>query len=216
MNDTPSRSRLVVGAASLIVGPLLMSIGDLCHPPESMDASAQVAIVIVAASRWYGAHLLLLAGMLLLVPGILTLTALASEQSPTAGHVARLLILTSVGPFSAVFMFEMVLGRFLSEGAAIPSAVALLETFQSGEIFFVLVPGLLAFFVGTAFLVVPLASRAGPFRWPAVAFGVGAALILTEIVSANVLLSQVGNVVIFLASSAFAWLLLRGRQPRAK
>jgi hypothetical protein len=214
MHDTPRRSRIVVGATSLIVGPALMSIGDLLHPAESMDASAQVAIVAAAASRWYGAHLLLLIGMLLIVPGILTLSWLASERRPTAGYIARLLTLASVGAFSAVFVFEMVLGRFLSAGAAIPSAIALLETFQSSAIFLVLVPGLLAFFVGTALFVVPLASRGSPFRWPAIAFAVGAALILAEIVSANVLLSQIGNVIIFLASTAFALLLLRGRVPQ--
>ena len=213
MDDTPRRSRIVVGSTSLIVGPALMSVGDVLHPAESMDASAQVAIVAVAASRWYAAHLLLLLGMLLIVPGILTLTALVSERRPAAGHVAQALMLVSVGAFSAVFVFEMVLGRFLSGGAAIPSAIALLETFQSSEIFLVLVPGLLCFFVGTAFLVVPLASRGSPFRWPAVAFAVGAALILTEIISAKVVFSQVGNVVIFLASTTFAWLLLRGRRP---
>jgi hypothetical protein len=174
-----------------------------------------VAIVAAATSRWYGAHLLLLVGMLLVVPGILTLTGLASERRPGAGHVARLLILASVGAFSAVFVFEMVLGRFLSNGAEIASAVALLETFQGSEIFLVLVPGLLAFFVGTAFFVVPLASRRGPFRWPAVTFAVGAALILVEIVSAKVLLSQIGNVTIFLASTAFAWILLGGRHRTA-
>jgi hypothetical protein len=211
VNDKLRRSQILVGATSLIVGPALMSGGDLLHPAESMDASAQVAIVAAAASRWYGAHLLLLVGMLIIVPGILTLTSLASERSRAAGYVARLLILASVGAFSAVFVFEMLLGRFLSDGAAVPSAIALLETFQSSKIFLVLVPGLLAFFVGTAFFVVPLASRGGPFRWPAVAFAVGAALILTEIVSANVLFSQIGNIVIFLASTTFASLLLRDR-----
>jgi hypothetical protein len=79
----------------------------------------------------------------------------------------------------------------------------------------VLTPGLLAFFVGTAFFVVPLASHGGPFRWPAVAFAVGATLIFAEIVSAKVLLSQIGNVVIFLASTAFARLVLSGRRPTA-
>ena len=213
MHDMP-RSRIVVGATSMIVGPALMSIGDLLHPAESLDASAQVAIVAAAASRWYAAHLLLLIGMLLLVPGILTLTWLASERKPTAGYIARVLTLASVGALSAVFVFEMILGRFLSGGAAIPSAIALLDTFQSSAIFLVLVPGLLAFFVGTAFLVVPLASRGTPFRWPAIVFAVGAALILAEIVSAQVLLSQIGNVLLFLAATAFAVLLLRGREPQ--
>jgi len=209
------RPRIVVGATSLIVGPALMSVGDLIHPAESMDASAQVAIVAAAASRWYGAHLLLLIGMLILVPGILTLTWLASERRPAAGYVARVLTLASVGALSAVFVFEMILGRFLSRGAEVSSAIALLETFQSRAVFFVLVPGILAFFIGTALFVVPLASRPGPFRWPAVAFAVGAALILSEIISAKVLLSQIGNVVIFLASTAFAWHLLRGQRPTA-
>jgi hypothetical protein len=213
MDETPARSRIVVAAVSLIVGPALMSIGDLLHPPERMDASAQVAIVAAAASRWYSAHLLLLIGFLLVIPGILTLTWLVSERRPVAGRTARGLMLASLAAFSAVFVFEMLLGRFLIDGAEVKSAIALLDTFQSSKIFLVLVPGLLAFFVGTGFFVVPLASRDGPFRWPAIAFAIGAALILAEIVSAQVLLSQIGNIVIFLATTAFARLLLRGARP---
>jgi hypothetical protein len=180
-----------------------------------MDASAQVAIVAAAPSRWYGAHLLLLIGMLLIVPGVLTLTRLAGKRRPVAGYIARLLMLPSLAAFSAVFVFEMVLGRFLSKGGELRPAITLLETFQSSEVFLVLVPGLLAFFVGTAFFVVPLASRGDPFRWPAIVFAVGAALILIEIVSAQVLFSKVGNVVIFLASTTFAWRLLGRRPPIA-
>jgi hypothetical protein len=41
----PSRYRTVIGAASLIVAPALMSVGDLMHPHESWDPAAQVAIV---------------------------------------------------------------------------------------------------------------------------------------------------------------------------
>ena len=211
LSDTSPRSRIIVGATSLIVGPALMSIGDLFHPAESMDASAQVAIVAAAPLRWYSAHLLLLIGMLLIVPGVLTLTRLASERRPVAGYIARLLMLPSLAAFSAVMVFEMVLGRFLSKGAEVRSAITLFEAFQSSEVFLVLVPGLLAFFVGTAFFVVSLASRGDPFRWPALTFAVGAALILIEIASAQVLFSKVGNVVIFFASTTFAWRLLQRR-----
>ena len=215
LSDTSPRSRIIVGATSLIVGPALMSIGDLFHPAESMDASAQVAIVAAAPLRWYSAHLLLLIGMLLIVPGVLTLTRLASERRPVAGYIARLLMLPSLTAFSAVMVFEMVLGRFLSKGAEVRSAITLFEAFQSSEVFLVLVPGLLAFFVGTAFFVVSLASRGDPFRWPALTFAVGAALILIEIASAQVLFSKVGNVVIFFASATFAWRLLRRGRPIA-
>jgi hypothetical protein len=50
---------------------------------------------------------------------------------------------------------------------------------------------------------------------PAVAFGLGAVLILGEILLAEVLLSQIGNVVIFVAGIAFARLLLRERAASA-
>jgi hypothetical protein len=85
MEDEP-RYRTVVAAASLIVAPAIMSLGDLMHPAESLDASLQVAIVAQAPARWYVAHLLLFAGFLLFVPGILALSALAIERRPIKGY----------------------------------------------------------------------------------------------------------------------------------
>src|SRR5678810_478892 len=114
LSDTSSRSRIIVDATSLIVGPALMSIGDLFHPAESIDASAQVAIVSAAPLRWYSAHLLLLIGMLLIVPGVLSFTMRASERRPVPGYIARLLTHPSLAAFSAGKVFEMVLGRFLT------------------------------------------------------------------------------------------------------
>jgi len=211
MDAAPSRYRTVIGATSLIVGPALMSVGDLFHPAESWAAAAQVAILAESASRWYVAHLLLFLGMLLFIPGILALTRVVSNRRPAAGYVARLLMLASVGALSAVFVFEMVLGHFISAGAAEEAAVALLETFQSAAIFPALMPGLLAFFIGTAFAVVPLASTPGPFRLPALGFALGAILIMGEIILAKVLLSQIGNIMMLVAGTGFARSLLRSR-----
>jgi hypothetical protein len=211
MNAAHHGYRTVIGATSLVVGPALMSVGDLFHPPESWDAPAQVAILAQSASRWYAAHLLLFVGMLLLVPGFLILTKVAMDRRPAAGYAARLLMLVSVGAFSAVFVFEMLLGRFISAGADRAAAVTLLETFTSAQVFLALLPGLLAFFIGTALAVRSLAFPDGPFRWPALGFGLGAILILGEIILAEVLLSQIGNIVILVAGIAFASLLLRGR-----
>jgi len=198
-----------VGAASLVVGPALMSVGDLLHPAESWATDAQVVILIDSPGRWYAAHLLLFIGMLLFVPGILALTEVASSRRSRAGYVARVLMLASVGALSAVFVFEMVLGRFIAGGADRQAGVALLETFQSPVVFGALVPGLLAFFIGTAIAVVTLVSPAGPFRWPAIAFALGAFLILGEIILAKVLLSQIGNIVNLVGGIGFARALMR-------
>jgi hypothetical protein len=76
-------------------------------------------------------------------------------------------------------------------------------------------PAMLAFFVGTAVFAVPLIRAGGALRWPAGAILIGVLLILTEILSAQVLLSQIGNVLAFLGSATAAWLLLHGAAGEA-
>src|SRR5512138_2585018 len=126
--ETPRhRYRTVTGAWSLIVGPAFMSVGDLLHPAEDAAPAAQVAIVAQSASRWYSAHLLLFVGMLLLVPGFLAISRAAMDRKPRSAYAARVLLLASIGAFSGVFAFEMLLGRFITNGADQATAVVLLE-----------------------------------------------------------------------------------------
>lgn len=176
------------------------------HPPESWDSAAQVEIIASSAGRWYLAHLLLLVGILLFVPGMLGLTRTVALHRPALGYASRVLVLMSVGALAAVFTFEMLLGGFVVANRV--GAVALIETFNS-QVLVALLPGLLTFFVGTGLFVTPLASTAGPLRWPALCFGLGALLILGEIISAQVILSQIGNVLIFMAGIGFARVLRR-------
>lgn len=211
MDASSPRYRTTLGAVSLIVGPALMSVGDLFHPAESWDTAAQVAIIATTASRWYGAHLLLFVGMLLFVPGILALTKVVANRKPAAGYAARVLFLISVGALSAVFVFEMLLGAFISQSADPAAGVALLQTFMS-KVFLAIQPGLLAFFIATGIASWTLAAGAGPYRWPALLFALGAILILGEIILAEVVLSQIGNIVIFVAGAGFARALLRDRE----
>src|SRR5690242_4700521 len=183
-----------------------MSAGDLMHPAESWDSRQQVALVASAGTRWYVAHLLLLVGMLLFVPGVLLLSGTVAGRSPRLGYASRVLVLTSVGALSAIFAFEMLLG--VTTGSDQGAAVALIDMFNS-RVFVALLPGLLAFFVGTGLLVASLASMAGPLRMPALCLGVGALLILGEIATALVTLSQIGNVLILVAGIGFARVLRR-------
>ena len=76
--DAARRAERVTTSVSLVLGPLLMSIGDLLHPEERMLPAEQIAIVVNHASRWFTAHLLLYVGMLLFIPGFLGLTALTA------------------------------------------------------------------------------------------------------------------------------------------
>ena len=83
-SPTSGRYRKAIAAASLVVGPLLMSVGDLLHPEERWDAAGQAAIIFEQSSRWYVAHLLLFIGLLLFIPGILALTRLTSGKAGAA------------------------------------------------------------------------------------------------------------------------------------
>ena len=55
--------------------------------------------------------------MLVLVPGILALSEGVATSRPAIGHAARVLLLASVGAVAAVFVCEMLLGQFVSDGA---------------------------------------------------------------------------------------------------
>jgi hypothetical protein len=198
----------VIGAASLAVGPLVMAAGDLLHPKESSDLGRQAAIIAAQATRWYLAHLLLLVGLVLFVPGLLALADLAAARRPRVGYAARVLVVVGVGGLSAVFVVEMLAGRVGSLGVA--ATEAFLETMFSGPIAGPMMLVALAFFLGTAVFAMPLIAGSGPLRWPAVAVLAGVLFVLAEVMSSQVLLSQIGNFLIWSGSAAFAWLLVRG------
>jgi hypothetical protein len=86
ISAAPRDYRTLIAAASLIGGPLLMSIGDLLHPEERMNSAEQIAILVDHASRWYRAHLLLFLGMMVSIPGLLALSSITAERKPAAGY----------------------------------------------------------------------------------------------------------------------------------
>jgi hypothetical protein len=203
-----SRYQMMINVTSLVLGPLVMSLGDLIHPKESLDTTDQAVIIVEHASRWYAAHLMLFLGILILIPGIQALTSLTEQRSAWAAHAAKRLILVGAASFAAIFGLEMLAGRYVSDGADAVAAADLLDTIQSGWVFGPMVAGAVAFALGLILFAVPLFGDRY-LRWPAIAFLVGFLLIVGEIVSAQVLLSQISNVVLFLASTACAWRLLR-------
>jgi hypothetical protein len=197
-----------LGIVSLAAGPLIMAVGDLLHPKETSDIGQQAAIVAAQATRWYLAHLLLFIGLVVFVPGLLTLADLAAARRPRVGYAVRMLLVGGVGGSAAIFVAEMLVGRFGSLGAA--ATEELLETMFSGPIAGPMLPVALALFVGAAVFAAPLIASGRPLRWSAVVLLVGTLLVLAEIISSQVLLSQIGNLLIWSGSAAFAWLLVRG------
>lgn len=212
----PRDYRAGLAAASLIAGPLLMAIGDLLHPEERMAPPEQIAILVDHASRWYTAHLLLFVGMMLFIPGLLALSALTGARKPAVGYAARILILAGAAAIASIFVREMLVGRFVLDGADPAAATALLESMFSAPMLAAVGPAMLAFFIGTAAFALPLMRAGGRLGWAAATILLGALLILAEILSAQVILSQIGNILAFCGSATAAWLILRGATETTK
>ena len=210
ISSAPRDWRTLIAAASLITGPLLMTIGDLLHPEERMAPSEQIAILVDHASRWYTAHLLLFVGIILFIPGLLALSALTAARKPAVGYAARILILVGTAALASIFVGEMLVGRFVSDGADPAAATDLLESMFSGPILAAVGPAMLAFFIGTAAFAIPLIRTRSRLGWAAATILLGTFLILAEILSAQVILSQLGNILAFCGSATAAWLILQG------
>jgi hypothetical protein len=210
LSSAPRDYRTLIAAASLIAGPLLMAIGDLLHPEERMAPTEQIAILVDHASRWYIAHLLLFLGMMLFIPGLLALATLTEARKPAVGYPARILILVGTAAVASIFVAEMLVGRFVLDGADPAAATDLLQSMFSGPMLAVVGPAMLAFFVGTAAFAIPLMRTGSRIGWAAALILLGALLVLAEILSAQVILSQIGNILVLCGSATAAWLILRG------
>jgi hypothetical protein len=186
-----------------------MTIGDLLHPEERMASAEQAAILASHAGRWYGAHLLLFLGMMLFVPGLLALSGLTAVRRPALGYVARILVLIGMAAIASVFVCEMLVGRYVLDGADTASAADLLESMLSGPMIGVVGAAMLAFFIGTAMFALPLIHSRGALGPSAALLLTGATLILAEIVSARVILSQIGNALVLCGSASAARVILR-------
>ena len=209
-SSSPRDYRTTISAGSLVAGPLIMSIGDLLHPQERMAPAEQMTILIADASRWYTAHLLLFIGMILFIPGLLALAALTEARKPAVGYAAKILALIGTAALSSIFVGEMLIGRFVLDGADPAAATDLLESMFSGPLLAAVGPAMLAFFVGTAAFAIPLIRAGGSLGRAAATILIGALFVLAEILSAQVVLSQIGNILVFFGSAAIAWLILNG------
>jgi hypothetical protein len=209
--DAVRRTERVTTAVSLVVGPLLMSIGDLLHPEERMSPVEQIAIVADHASRWYAAHLLLFFGMLLFIPGFLGMTALAGILKPVVGYVARILIMIGTAGFASIMTGEMLASRLVLDGVGNGAPISLWTNLFMGPVVAAVGPAVLSFFVGTMMFAIPLLRGSKRLRWPVALIVIGVLFVLAEILTARVVFSQIGNIVGLCGSAQVAWLIARSR-----
>ena len=203
------RAERLTTSVSLVVGPLLMSIGDLLHPEERMLPVEQIAIVVDHASRWYTAHLLLFFGIVLYVPGFLGLTALTVMLKPGLGYAARSLIMIGAAGLASIMTGEMLASRLILDGVGNAAPISLWTNLFMGPVAAAVGPALLAFFFGIIMFAIPLLRGSERLRRPVGLIVIGVLFVLAEILTARVLFSRIGNIVVLCGSVETAWLIAR-------
>jgi hypothetical protein len=209
--DAVQKVERVMTSASLLLAPLLMSIGDLLHPEERLLPEEQIAIVADHAARWYTAHFLLYVGILLFIPGFVGLSGLTATLKPVQGYLSRILIMIGTAGFASVLTGEMLASRLVVDDVGNAAPISLWTNLFMGPVITAVGPALLAFFVGTFMFAIPLVRGSKRLRRPIALIVIGALLVLAEILTARVLFSQLGNVVVLIGSAETAWLIARDR-----
>jgi hypothetical protein len=209
-----------LGGLAAIVGSLAGMVGNLIHPATPLDDPPGVARAIADSNAWTAIHLIIIAGIILMLGGLLALHR--SIQGGLAGALARFgwaAAIAGIAVGTVLVVLDGVTAKHLAdEWAAAPAqerAAALRVVLANESSNFALAALFNILFAGVTFILYGLAvalSDAYPrwLGWVAVAAGlgsVGAGLIqalVGEPTNASRILTIIGPTVITL------WLLIMG------
>lgn len=86
LSDALHFRRFVAGFC-LIAAPVVLLVGALIHPRGKDAAAEHLAVVADNPSRYYLAHAILLAGVVLFLPAVLGMMHLLRERATAFGHI---------------------------------------------------------------------------------------------------------------------------------
>ena len=88
-SGTASRAHLRVGAGAAVIGSLCAGVGNLLHPATPRDDAEGVAHVVAHSEFWTPIHLLIAAGVLLMVAGLFAIRLVVADRA-AADRLTRL------------------------------------------------------------------------------------------------------------------------------
>jgi hypothetical protein len=214
-----------LGAAAAIVGSLAGLVGNLIHPVAPLDDPAGVARTIADSDAWTAIHLVIVAGIMLMLGGLLALYRSIPEG--LAGAFAQLGWAAAVAGIAVglvLVILDGVAAKQLAEewsrAPADEQAAALRVVLANESVNFALASLFNILFAGATFILYGLAvafSRVYPrwLGWIAVAAGVGSVgagltqALTGEPTTASMVLTIIGPTVITLWLAVIGILLAR-------
>jgi hypothetical protein len=209
VSDARHFRRLVAGFC-LIAAPAALLIGALLHPQSQDDTAAHLAVVGESPGRYYLAHAIILAGLVLFLPAILGLMHLLRERATAFGHVGGgLVIIGLFGAAAVVAVDGVAVSEMGRAGANAEEMAALLERIRDSaglRIFGGI--GAISFLLGGLLLAYGL-WRAGAVQ-PWIAGGIAAANIVLLIgqVRDNRAIIAIAGAIALIAFGLIGWRVL--------
>ena len=126
LGNTTSFQRMVGGVA-MIVAPIVFVIAELLHGHFERDAAKQLDVIAQNTDRWYAAHILVLAGLMLALPAFVGLAHLVRQGRPALANLGQVLLVPGTIALAALVGMELVAWQMAQSGVDRAEMVLLWE-----------------------------------------------------------------------------------------
>jgi hypothetical protein len=167
--------RKMVAGVCMVLAPALILVAEVVHPERHSDAGEQLAVIAANQDAWYAAHLVAIAGIVLLLPAVLGLMHMLREREPMWGALGGGLGMLGVVATSMIIAIEGFVG-WQAGAQNSTEMVALFDAMQESA--GIVVP---VFVMGLALNLGVIALAFGMFRARAIHPWMAAALMLAAI-----------------------------------
>lgn len=150
----PRHFRRLLAAYCLIAAPVVLLIGATVHPQSKDVATEHLAVVADNPARYYVAHAILLAGLVLLLPALLGIMHLLRERATAFGLIGGGLAMIGLfGAASIVAVDGITISQMGQPQANVEEMAALLDRIkESAGLRAIAVVGAVSFLVGMLLL----------------------------------------------------------------
>lgn len=209
LSDARHFRRLVAGFC-LIAAPVVLLTGALLHPQNKDPASAHLAVVADNPSRYYLAHAILLAGVVLFLPAILGIMHLVRERATRFGHIGGGLAMIGLFGAAAIVSVDGIATSQMSQPQAnVAEMAALLDRIkESAGTRAIAVVGAVGFLFGMLLLAYGLWRARAVQPWMAGLIAAAAITFFIAQVTENQITFAIAFAVYLVALGPLGWRIL--------
>lgn len=113
--SSPTAFRRAVRAAAMIAAPLLFVITEMLHAHLEEDPSEFLSAIAQDTGRWYAAHVLVLASLILALPAFLGLAHIVEDRSPVLANLGSIAFVPEMIALAALVGMELVAWQMHSQ-----------------------------------------------------------------------------------------------------